>query len=111
MYKEIISQEDFKNKLFEVSEENLKVNVEDKALVYIYKENCSPCMLLKQELDKITEKVEIFKVKATDFIDLLDGLGIRSLPTLMFIDGANNTVDMLDINLKSEQYLEKFNGI
>ena len=62
-------------------------------LLDVWAEWCGPCKAMSPLLDQLAEeydgKLTIAKLDMDDHEDLVEELGVRSLPTLMFYQGGN----------------------
>lgn len=59
-------------------------------LVDFYTENCGSCRLIKKELMKIDDKINIIEVDALENRNIAKKYGIMSVPTLIYFNEKGN---------------------
>lgn len=81
---------DFFNKnIFDLNSEELKFKGKLPIMVDFYTQWCAPCKSLSPIVDKFSDKykgkIDIFKVDIEEHVEIAIKLGVRSVPTLMFV--------------------------
>ena len=90
------------------SPDNWKFLGNKPALIDFYASWCGPCKALSPILEELSDdfagKVDIYKVNVDDEQELAHFFGIRSIPTLIFIDSSGEMTRTMGLKSKAELY-------
>lgn len=84
----------------------------EKVVIKLGAEWCGPCHVIQSvldEIDKENEDITIFNVDVDEEIELVEELGIRSVPTTLFYKNGD-LIDRKSGTLSKKQILEVFNN-
>ncbi|MBO5843342.1 MAG: thioredoxin [Bacteroidales bacterium] len=107
-----INKQDFLTKVadYEKSPEKWVSLAEKPIIVDFYANWCKPCKMISPILDKLAEKyadkIIVYKVNVDKEKVLANEIGIKSIPTLIFV--PKNGEPQIMIGAKSEEELDKF---
>ena len=107
-----INKEDFLTKVadYEKSPEKWVSLAEKPIIVDFYANWCKPCKMISPILDKMAEKyadkIIVYKVNVDKEKVLANEIGIKSIPTLIFVPKDGEPQIM--VGAKSEEELDKF---
>lgn len=92
-----MTTEDFKEKVFNyMTEKDWKYQGSLPAIIDFYADWCGPCKMVAPVLEELSEEYEgqllVYKVDTDVEQELSAVFGIRSIPTLLFIDAAGEPI-------------------
>lgn len=84
-----LSSKDFKTKVYDISQKDLKYLGSKPAIVDFYASWCGPCRAISPILDELAaeygDKIVIYKVDVDASPEIAKAFGIRSIPAVLFI--------------------------
>ena len=77
-------------------------------LLYFSAPWCGPCRMFGPIMERLSEEgLRIKKVNIDEETDLVAQYGIRSVPTVIKVDGNGNKLDMF-VGMKNEEFVKQF---
>jgi thioredoxin 1 len=105
---ESIDVEFFNKNIFDLNSDDLKFKGKLPVMVDFYTQWCGPCKSLSPIVDKLSDKykgkIDIYKVDIEEHVEIAMKLGVRSVPTLLFV--TSDGIPQMLPGAPQEQVLE-----
>lgn len=107
---EILTTEDFKNKIFDFENEKEWVFLGNKPVILdFYADWCGACKMIAPVLEALCEeygdKIDIYKINVEDEAQLAGAFAIKSIPSVLFIP-MEGQPEMMVGGLPKEKFVE-----